>query len=122
VQLSKDYKMYQLKSSLNPIVIFSSTEPIFENGMWKCSNNNVSDPDGNEYTVVNPPKTWTADNIRSGLTLSEKVKWDNNSTPEVITAKLEMATPQLLAETTAVLQMLVTDNVISQASMTSILG
>lgn len=68
------------------------------------------------------PRTWTAENIRSGLTLTEKVKWDNNSAPEITTAKLEMEQLQELAHTTAVLQMLVTANVISQDSMNKILG
>jgi len=68
------------------------------------------------------PRTWTADNIRSNLTLAEKVKWDNDSAPEIITAKQEMATAQLVAHTTAVLDMLVGAGVISQASADKILA
>ena len=68
------------------------------------------------------PRTWTADNIRAGLTLSERVKWDNNSAPEIVTAKQEMASAQQLEHTTEVLQMLVDAAVISQASMAKVLA
>jgi hypothetical protein len=67
------------------------------------------------------PRTWGVDNIRPNLTLAEKVKWDNNSAPEVVTAKQEMATPQLVAHTTEVLNMLVGASVISQASADKVL-
>jgi hypothetical protein len=67
------------------------------------------------------PRTWTAGDIRAGLTLSERVKWDNDSAPEVVTAKQEMATAQQLEHTTEVLQMLVDAAVISQASMNKVL-
>jgi hypothetical protein len=68
------------------------------------------------------PRTWTAENIRAGLTLSERVKWDNDSAPEVVTAKQEMASAQELEHTTEVLQMLVDASVISQASMDKVLA
>jgi hypothetical protein len=68
------------------------------------------------------PRTWTVDNIRAGLTLSERVKWDNNSAPEVVTAKQETAFAQELEHTTEVLQMLVDAAVISQASMAKVLA
>jgi hypothetical protein len=67
------------------------------------------------------PRTWTASDIRSGLTLAERVKWDNNSAPEVVTAKQEMAISQQLAHTTDVLALLVGASVISQASADKIL-
>jgi hypothetical protein len=67
------------------------------------------------------PRTWTAENIRAGLTLSERVKWDNDSAPEVVTAKQEMAAAPELEHTTEVLQMLVDASVISQASMVKVL-
>jgi hypothetical protein len=68
------------------------------------------------------PRTWTAENIRAGLTLSERVKWDNDSAPEAVTAKQEMASAQELEHTTEVLQMLVDAAVISQASMDKVLA
>jgi hypothetical protein len=68
------------------------------------------------------PRQWTAEDIRAGLTLSERVKWDNNSAPEVVTAKQEMASPQLLEHTTEVLALLVGAQVISQASADKVLA
>ena len=68
------------------------------------------------------PRTWTAADIRAGLTLSERVKWDNDGAPEIVTAKQEMASAQQLEHTTEVLQMLVDAAVISQASMTKVLA
>jgi hypothetical protein len=68
------------------------------------------------------PRTWTLDSIRIGLTLLERVKWDNDLAPEIVTAKQEMATPQELTHTTDVLSLLVGASVISQASVDKILG
>ena len=67
------------------------------------------------------PRTWTQDNFRTGLTLSEKVKWDSDSVPEIVTVKSELSSPQELAATTELLQFLVDMNVISQASMNKVL-
>lgn len=74
------------------------------------------------FVPPTPARTWTAENIRAGLTLAERVKWDNDSAPEVVTAKQEMATPQELAHTTDVLGLLVAANVIAQASADNILA
>lgn len=68
------------------------------------------------------PRRWNVDDIRSNLTLSEKVTWDSTSDAHVVTAKIEMATSKGVADTTAILEMLVTANIISQASMTKILA
>lgn len=68
------------------------------------------------------PRTWTADSIRAGMTLGERVKWDNNSAPEIVTAKVEMAAPQELAHTTEVLDLLLVANLISQATKDKILA
>jgi len=68
------------------------------------------------------PRTWTAAELRASLTLSERVKWDNDSTPHIVTAKIEMASPQEVEHTTEVLQMLVNAGDISQASMDKTLG
>ena len=87
------------------------------NGAWVSP---VFTQDSDEVAV--PPRTWTADNIRAGLTLAERVKWDSDSAPEVVTAKQEMAVPQELAHTTEVLEMLVGAGVITQASMNKILA
>lgn len=68
------------------------------------------------------PRTWIADNFRAGMTLAEKVKWDNDSAPEIVTVKSELSTPQELAATTELLQLLVDAAVISQASMDKVLA
>ena len=67
------------------------------------------------------PRTWTQENVRSGLTLAEKVKWDNDTVPEVKTVKAEMVSPKELAAVTELLQFLVDSGVISQVSMDKIL-
>jgi len=66
------------------------------------------------------PRQWTADNFRTGMTLAEKTKWDNNSAPEIITVKAEL--PQELAGATELLDFLVAANVISQTSADKILA
>lgn len=76
-----------------------------------------------EPTVEPEPaaRTWSVSDIRAGLTLSEKVKWDNDSAPEVKTVKTEMTSSKELAEVTELLTFLVGASVISQASMNKIL-
>jgi hypothetical protein len=69
-----------------------------------------------------PPTTWTADDVRNGMTLAEKVSWDNDTVPQIVTAKLEFQTPRVLADATEILQMLVSANVLSQNSMNTILS
>lgn len=66
------------------------------------------------------PRQWTADNFRTGMTLAEKTKWDNDSAPEIKTVKAEL--PQQLAGATELLDFLVASNVIAEASKTKILA
>lgn len=68
------------------------------------------------------PRTWTQADVRAGLSLAEKVKWDNDSAPEIVTVKSELADPKELAATTELLQLLVDASVISQASMDKVLA
>lgn len=68
------------------------------------------------------PRTWTASDVRAGLTLAEKVKWDNDSAPEIVTVKAELAAPKEQAEVTELLQLLVSTDVISQESMGRVLA
>jgi len=68
------------------------------------------------------PRTWAAGDVRAGLTLAERVKWDNDATPTIVTAKVELSTPRDVADTTEVLAMLVEAGDISQASMDKILA
>ena len=68
------------------------------------------------------PRVWTQDNVRSALTLAEKTKWDNDSAPEVVTAKIEISGGLELAAITEVLDFLVEANVISADSKTAVLA
>jgi hypothetical protein len=68
-----------------------------------------------------PARTWSSTDVRNGLTLAEKVKWDNDSAPEIVTVKAELAGSKEVAEVTELLQFLVDTNVISQASMDKVL-
>jgi hypothetical protein len=62
------------------------------------------------------------DFVRANLTLSERVKWDNDSTDTIKTAKIEFTFAKMGAKATEVLQLLVDSGDISQASMTKILA
>lgn len=73
--------------------------------------------------IVEPipaPRQWTSDNFRTGMTLAEKTKWDNNSAPEIITVKAEL--PKELDGATELLDFLVSTSVISTATKTKILA
>ena len=67
-----------------------------------------------------PPRQWTADTFRAGMTLTEKTKWDNNSAPEINTVKAEL--PKELAGATELLDFLVSASVISAATKAKILA
>lgn len=76
---------------------------------------------------INPPeivpvRRWVASEVRAGLSLAERVKWDADKTDTIKTAKLEFAYPRNQADTTEVLQLLVDAGDISAASMAKILA
>lgn len=68
------------------------------------------------------PKHISLDDIRSALTLAEKIKWDNNKTDEITTVKIEFAIPLLVADAEQWLQLLVDSGSISQESIDKILA
>jgi len=68
------------------------------------------------------PHSWTADDVRKGLTLSERVKWDNDKSDEIKTAKVELLGQSYRAKVQEVLDMLVASGDVSQASATAILA
>lgn len=68
------------------------------------------------------PVLWTVEDIRFGLTLVERVKWDNDASMEIKTAKIELSTPRFKAHTKEVLDMLVASGDISQGSADVILA
>jgi hypothetical protein len=68
------------------------------------------------------PVKWIADDIRKGLTLAERVKWDNDKSDEIKTAKVELTGSNFKAKVQEVLDMLVASGDVSQASATVILA
>lgn len=68
------------------------------------------------------PVKWTADDVRNGLTLAERVKWDNDKSDEIKTAKVELTGSNFKAKVQEVLDMLVASGDVSQASATAILA
>lgn len=78
----------------------------------------------NNPAYVPPPvvRYWRVTDVRPSLTLSERVKWDNDKTDSIKTAKIELATPRVEADAREVLQFLVDSGDISTASMQRILA
>lgn len=69
-----------------------------------------------------PDRQWLIESVRPHLTLGERVKWDNDKTDTIKTAKLELSYSRNQADTTEVLQLLVDAGDISAASMQKILA
>ena len=67
-------------------------------------------------------RRWSIVDIRPAMTFAERVKWDNDKTDTIKTAKIEFTQPQELAHTTEVLQFLVDSGDISAATMQRILA
>ena len=68
------------------------------------------------------PVSWNTEDVRNGLTLAERVKWDNDKSDEIKTAKVELAGSNFKAKVQEVLDMLVASGDVSQASATAILA
>lgn len=68
------------------------------------------------------PKLWTASDIRSAMSLLERVKWDNSSSGSIVTAKLEFASAQTADMIAPVLQMLVDSGDITQETMNKVMA
>lgn len=69
-----------------------------------------------------PPRSWNVSSVRPHLSLAERVKWDNDKTDTIKTAKIELVPGLLEPEATEVLQLLVDAGDISAASMQKILA
>lgn len=69
---------------------------------------------------VVPARAWTSEEVRSSLSLAEKVKWDNDTAPEIVTVKNEL--PQTADGVAELIDLLVEAGVISQASADKILA
>jgi hypothetical protein len=70
----------------------------------------------------NWPVSWVLKDIREGLSLLERVKWDNDETNRIKTAKIELEGISYEAKVKEVLDMLVSNNDISQESANVILS
>lgn len=82
---------------------------------WKCEIIDGS-------PVLTEIRTISADDVRKGLILAERVKWDSGKPDEMVTAKLEFQSPRLVGEAAEVLNFLVDAGVISSASRSKILA
>lgn len=67
-------------------------------------------------------RLWSTNDVRNNLLLKEKVKWDTDSVPEIITAKMELQNPINLIKITEILDLLVEVNVISLDTKINILS
>jgi len=75
-----------------------------------------------EYVAPIDVHQWVLADIRKGLTLAERVKWDNDKSDEIKTAKIELSGMSYKSKVQAVLNMLVASNDISQLSADTILA
>lgn len=75
-----------------------------------------------EPVIVIPIPMISGSTVRNNLTFAEKVKWDNNKTETIVTAKLELATPKTVEEATPVLDFMVQSGDISRASADKIIA
>lgn len=90
-----------------------------ENGDGWVKSKLVKQPKPVPVEPVPAPRQWTVNDFRNGMTLAEKVVWDNDSAPEVVTVKAELPKEKTGAQ--ELLDFLVASNVISQASADKIL-
>lgn len=67
-------------------------------------------------------KVITTSTVRDNLTIEEKVKWDNDASPNIITAKIEFSTPKSVEEAQEILNFLVQKQDISKASADKIIA
>lgn len=114
----RQWKIYNTDNTLHNVVLADTEELAL-----------LDTPDGATATEVvevvddtPAPRTWTSHDIRAGMTLAERVSWDNDTHNSITTAKIEMSQPQELTETTAVLTLLVDASVISEDTKTAILA
>lgn len=71
---------------------------------------------------LQPLRTIGTADVRAGLTLSERVKWDSAKIDEVATVRLEFASPRSMTDAEELLDFLVQSAIISQTSMDKVLA
>ena len=114
----KQWKIYNSDSTLHNVVLADTEQVALQDTPAGATATEVV-----EVVDDTPaPRTWTVYDIRAGMTLAERVSWDNDSHNSITTAKIEMSQPQELTETTAVLDLLVDASVISGDTKTAILA
>lgn len=69
-----------------------------------------------------PPRTWSLSEVRSQMTLLERVKWDNDKTDVIKTAKIELSYPRYLGDVEPLLDLLVYSGDIAEETKLKILG
>jgi hypothetical protein len=111
------FNMYKNGELVNTIVA-DSVEPTGE--YWDHAEEVIPPPPPPPPPL--PPRTWSQNDVRSKMTFTEKTKWDNGLTPEMVTAKVEFETPKELQETTDILDFLVETNNILEQTKTNILA
>lgn len=68
------------------------------------------------------PRFWTMEHVRAGMSLMERVKWDNDDSNAIKTAKIELQQAPDLEAVRPVLQMLVDTGAIAQETMDKVLA
>lgn len=68
------------------------------------------------------PKTIDNNTVRSALSLKQKVLWDNNSLPEIVTVKIEFSEARTVTEAEKILKLLVECEFILPSTMYEILA
>lgn len=126
-RLSTDNFVLEIITVQNGFTIEQTVVPELLPTLIPCPENTVPnstyDPETFQFTPPPPPpQTWNDFSVRAGLTLVDKTNWDNNTTPQIITVKIEFETPQERPYTTELLEYLVVSESISQTSMDQVLA
>jgi len=79
-------------------------------------------PEPIAYTLPVLPRFWTMADVRAGMSLMERVKWDNDDSKVIKTAKIELLNAPSLEAIRPVLQMLVDSGDITQETMDKVLA
>lgn len=66
---------------------------------------------------IKTPRRIGQQELREAMSLAERVKWDNDTSPTIKTAKIELSIARLVSEVKPVLQMLVDAGDIGQATV-----
>jgi hypothetical protein len=113
------YQLIKNQQVINTVICEPEFLHIFDD---VCDSVVLVEPDNTPPPPPPPPPPFTQDLVRKNLTLPERVKWDNNLTPEIITVKMEMMEPLTQDQITPLLEFLVSEGVIAATSMNNIIA